>query len=193
MTKKNIGILLFDDVELLDFAGPLEVFTTANYLKEDGVYNTKTVGLTKGVTVSKSLLRITSTETLDESKGYDLFLIPGGFGTRLIMKNDKLLNRIDMVIKNSKKIATVCTGSLIVAKLGYLANKKATSHHLALDLLQKQDATIDVCKSERYVDNDRVITSAGVSAGIDMSLYIVDQDLGKEARKATASYMEYLG
>ncbi|MDG2450768.1 MAG: DJ-1/PfpI family protein, partial [Saprospiraceae bacterium] len=80
MSKKTIGILLFDDVELLDFAGPLEVFTSANYLSEDDAYDVKTIGLSDKIIVSKSLLEVTPTEVLDVNKGYDLFLIPGGFG-----------------------------------------------------------------------------------------------------------------
>ena len=193
MSKKTIGILLFNDVELLDFAGPLEVFTSANYLKENDVYDVRTVGLTEKVIVSKSLLEIKPTELVDEKKGYDLFLIPGGFGTRPIIKDEEVLSVLKKVIENSGRTATVCTGSLILAKLGYLKDKKATSHHLALDILQKQDESMEICTGERYVDNGRFVTSAGVSAGIDMSLYLVEQDLGKEARDTTASYMEYLG
>ena len=193
MSKKTIGILLFDDVELLDFAGPLEVFTSANYLSEDDAYDVKTVGLKNKIIVSKSLLEVTPSEVISADKGYDLFLIPGGFGTRPIIKDEGVLSQLRSVIDNSKRTATVCTGSLVLAKLGYLKNKKATSHHLALDVLQKQDETIEICKGERFIDNGSFVTSAGVSAGIDMSLYIVEQEFGKDARDTTASYMEYLG
>ena len=192
MSKKTIGILLFNDVELLDFAGPLEVFTSANYLQEDDVYDVRTVGLTEEIIVNKSHLKVTPTEMIGESDGFDLFLIPGGFGTRPIITNDEILSKINQVIEASERTATVCTGSLILAKLGHLKNKKATTHHLVYDLLKKQDSSIQLTRGERFVDNDKFITSAGVSAGIDMSLYIVEQDLGQEARKTTASYMEYL-
>ena len=190
---KTIGILLFDDVELLDFAGPLEVFGAANYIKENGLLDIETVGLSERIKVSKCNLDIKPDKVLNEDLGYDLFLMPGGFGTRPIIKSDKVLDRINAVIKNSKRIATVCTGSLILAKLGYLKNKRATSHHLALDILKQQDESIIIEDDKRYIDLGDYITSAGVSAGIDMSLYLLEKEFGKEVRTKTARYMEYLG
>ncbi len=190
---KTIGILLFDDVELLDFAGPLEVFGAANYIKENGLLDIETVGLSARIKVSKSDLDIRPDKVLDASLGYDLFVIPGGFGTRPIIKDDETLGRIGAVIENSKRIATVCTGSLVLAKLGYLKNKRATSHHLALDILKAQDESITIEENKRYIDLGEIITSAGVSAGIDMSLYLLEKEFGGEVRKKTAEYIEYLG
>ena len=189
---KSIGILLFDDVELLDFAGPLEVFTSANHVDDNDLFSVETVGLTERIRVSKSNLDIRPDKIFNESLSYDLFLIPGGIGTRPIIKDIDLLKRIDKVINNSARTATVCTGSLILAKLGHLKGQKATSHHLALDILQEQDKTINIQNDKRYIDLGKYITSAGVSAGIDMSLYLVEQAFGQNIRKKAARYMEYI-
>ena len=190
---KSIGILLFDDVELLDFAGPLEVFTSANHVSDNGLFSVETIGLTERIRVSKSNLDIRPDKVFNESLSYDLFLIPGGIGTRAMIKDRDLLKRLDVVINNSARTATVCTGSLILAKLGHLKDQKATSHHLALHILQAQDETIDIQKDKRYIDLGKYITSAGVSAGIDMSLYLVEQAFGQNTREQAARYMEYIG
>jgi transcriptional regulator GlxA family with amidase domain len=190
---RSVGVLLFDDVELLDFAGPLEVFTAANYIKDNNLLDVETVGLTNRIKVSKSNLDIKPDKVISEDLKYDLFIIPGGFGTRPIIKNDAVLKTIKSVIDNSERTATVCTGSLILAKLGYLRNKNATSHHLALDVLQKQDDTINIHSDKRFIDLGPFITSAGVSAGIDMSFYILEKEFGKDISKKTAKYIEYLG
>jgi len=190
---RSVGVLLFDDVELLDFAGPLEVFTAANYIEGNDLLDVETVGLSERIKVSKSNLDIKPDKVISEDLKYDLFIIPGGFGTRPIIKNDATLKTIKSVIDNSERTATVCTGSLILAKLGYLRNKNATSHHLALDVLQKQDDTIHIHSDKRFIDLGPFITSAGVSAGIDMSFYILEKEFGKDLSQKTAKYIEYIG
>ena len=164
MEIKSIGMLLFEDVELLDFAGPLEVFGAANYVNEKPMYSIETVAPTNQVQISKSLLNVNVDQILD-GQSYDLFLIPGGFGTREIIKDDTLLSLIKRTIDKSKIIASICTGSLILAKLGLLANKKVCSHHLAYDVLEKLDPTVSINKEARYMDHGNIVTAAGVSAG----------------------------
>ena len=124
---RTVGILLFDDVELLDFAGPLEVFSTANYIGDNDLLVVETIGLTERIKVNKSELDIKPDKVISDTLVFDLFIIPGGFGTRPIINSEETLELIDKVIANSKNwkvTATVCTGSLILAKLGYLKNKK---------------------------------------------------------------------
>ena len=191
-SKKKIGILLFDDVELLDFAGPLEVFSAADYVLDNQGYDVQTVAVTEQVRINKCDMIVTPTEPLDTENGYDLFLMPGGFGTRSIVKDESLLKKLNATIEKSKRVATVCTGSLILAKLGYLKNSQATSHHLALDLLKKLEPSCTIL-NQRFIDNGRFIVSAGVSAGIDMAFYIVEQDLGKEVSEKVAKYIEWEG
>lgn len=190
MEINRIGMLLFEDVELLDFAGPLEVFGAANYVHDGDLYSIETVAPTKQVKVSKSLLNVTADQTLD-GQAYDLFLIPGGFGTRPIVKNEDLLAQIKQTIDKSKIVASICTGSLILAKLGYLKEKEVCSHHLSYDILQKLDPSITINKEARYMDHDSIITAAGVSAGIDMSFHILRRFYGKEIAETVKSYIEY--
>lgn len=190
MEIKSIGMLLFDDVELLDFAGPLEVFGAANYAKGGDLFSIETIGLQKEIAVSKSLLQVTADTVLD-GQHYDLFLIPGGFGTRPIIKDESILHNIQSTIDGSNVTATICTGALILAKLGYLTNKEVCSHHLSFDLLKKLDPSVDIIPDKRYVDHDSIITAAGVSAGIDMSFYILTKVYGKEFSQQVRRYIEY--
>ena len=190
MEIKSIGMLLFEDVELLDFAGPLEVFGAANYVNEKPMYSIETVAPTNQVQISKSLLNVNVDQILD-GQSYDLFLIPGGFGTREIIKDDTLLSLIKRTIDKSKIIASICTGSLILAKLGLLANKEVCSHHLAYDVLEKLDPTVSINKEARYMDHGNIVTAAGVSAGIDMSFHLLKRFYGEEFASTVRMYIEY--
>jgi len=190
MEIKSIGMLLFEDVELLDFAGPLEVFGAANYVNDGQLYSIETIAPTKQIQISKSLLNVNVDQILD-GQSYDLFLIPGGFGTRPIVKDDSLLALIKQTIDNSKIIASICTGSLILAKLGFLSGKEVCSHHLSYDILQKLDSSVRINKEARYMDHGRIITAAGVSAGIDMSFHLLRRFYGDELAKTVRSYIEY--
>lgn len=191
MEINTIGVLLFDDVELLDFAGPLEVFGAANYLEEEeGLFTIETVAHQKDINVSKSLLKVTADNTLN-GQGYDLFIIPGGFGTRQLVKDESLLQPIQQTIENSKLLVSVCTGSLVLAKLGYLKDKEVCSHHLSYDLLTSIDPSITVNKEARYMDHGLIMTAAGVSAGIDLSFHILRKFYGKEAAAKVRQYIEY--
>ncbi|MEM7373785.1 MAG: DJ-1/PfpI family protein [Bacteroidota bacterium] len=186
----TINILLFDDIELLDFAGPLEVFTVLDYLRPDLGLKVSTVGLTEKITVSKSGLEVIPTEIRSEGET-DLLVIPGGFGTREILKQPDNLAYIDRLFSKARFTATVCTGALILAKLGHLQNKTAITHHMGLDEMRALDGSIEIALDQRFVDEGTIITAAGISAGIDMSLYLVEKWFGKEWREKTQAYMEY--
>lgn len=186
----TIKILLFDDIELLDFAGPLEVFTVLDYLRPDLGLKVSTIGLTDKITVSKSGLEVIPAEIRSEAE-MDLLVIPGGFGTRSILKQPDNLTYIDRMFSRARFTATVCTGALILAKLGHLQNKTAITHHLGLDEMRALDGSIEIASDQRFVDEGTIITAAGISAGIDMSLYLVEKWFGKEWREKTQTYMEY--
>ena len=187
---KKIKILLFDDIELLDFAGPLEVFSVVSYLRKDLGLLVSTIGLKDKITVSKSGLQLIPNET-ETSDSIDLLIIPGGIGTRQLIQNNEELIRIDKLIKNSKVVASVCTGALILGKLGYLKGLNAVTHKNGIDELKEIDSSIRIDESKRFVDNDSIITSAGISAGIDMSLYLIEKYFDKELKVKVQNYMEY--
>lgn len=188
---KKVGILIFNDVELLDFAGPLQVFSAGNYVDDDFLRVPITIGTKSKVRVSKSKISITCNKRISSRLKFDLFIIPGGYGTRPILEDKKLLAKIDKIIANSKVTASVCTGSLILAKLGYLSNRSATTHFAAVDLLQSLDETIIVDRSKRYIDHGDIVVAEGVSAGIDMSFYLLEKFYGKLFSDEVRKYIEY--
>jgi transcriptional regulator GlxA family with amidase domain len=187
---KIIKILLFDDIELLDFAGPLEVFSVTDHLKKDLGLHVSTIGLKEKITVSKSKLEIIPNE-IEHNGQIDLLVIPGGIGTRSIIKNDVELKQIATFIKHSKVVASVCTGALILAKLGHLNGLNAITHKNGIEELKSIDSSIVIDASKRFIDNNHVLTSAGISAGIDMSLYLVEKYFGFDLRINVQNYMEY--
>ncbi|SDX05548.1 DJ-1/PfpI family protein [Paenibacillus sp. CF384] len=186
---KNIAILLFDDITLLDFAGPFEVFSEANRMNDINIF-----------TVAEVLKPITSNGNLSINPHYcfsncpklDILLIPGGIGTRREMDNYRLLEWIKGMHNEVEQLLSVCSGALLLAKADLLEGLKVTTHHNVFDLLEDfvPSSTI-VERNKRYIDNGKIIMSAGVSAGIDMSLYIVEKIFGRERALVTASGMEY--
>lgn len=192
MSIKNIAVLLFHDVELLDFAGPLQVFSSLNYVLKDEQINVITIGLAAEIRVSKLGMTVHPDMVItDVNDAIDLLIIPGGFGTRPIIKDDDTLVLIEKLISKSERIASVCTGSLVLAKLGMLSHKKATTHYAAVDILTQLDPTIEVDRSKRYHDYDKIIVSEGVSAGIDMSFHFIARHFGADTADTVRKYIEY--
>ncbi len=191
-TLKTIGILLFNDVELLDFAGPMQVFSSLAALYPDLGIQVYNLGLSESIEVSKTRLQISGLQPIDSwTKRLDMILIPGGLGTRAIVKSEEQLEAIRRIISLTEISSSVCTGSLILAKLGQLSNKAATTHFAAIELLKKIDDSIIVDRTKRYHDHDNVVVSEGVSAGIDMSLYLIARYHGQEKADHVRKYIEY--
>lgn len=196
---KSVAIVLFDHAEVLDFAGPFEVFSVAGRRKIGEPFQIFTVGEKKTITARNNLV-IQPTYLLEECPASDIFLIPGGggfhpdgtpFGTRYEMNNEILLTWVKTRSAGSELVLSVCSGALILAKAGLLDNLEATTHFMAVDLLKSIAPTTKVSPEKRWVDNGKVIVSAGVSAGIDMALYVVEKLQGQEVAKETAQYMQY--
>lgn len=187
---KKIKILLFDNIELLDFAGPLEVFSVVDYLDKTMGIEVTTAGFGSTITVAKSGLKVTPDETIND-EATDLLIIPGGLGSRYILTDDDQLAQIDSAIKNAKIVASVCTGALILAKLGYLKERTAITHRGGIKELEEIDGSIKIDRSKRFIDNGNVLTAAGISAGIDMSLYLVEKYHGSDLKEKVQYYMEY--
>lgn len=187
---KNIKILLFDDIELLDFAGPLEVFGVAKHIRKELGLHVSTVGLKKQIFVSKTGLELIPNE-IENSEKIDLLIVPGGIGTRQIINNESELLKIEKLFEKSKVIASVCTGALILGKLGYLRNLNVITHKDGIKELVQIDPTITIDYNKRFIDNGNILTSAGISAGIDMSLYLIEKYFDVGLRSAVQEYMEY--
>ncbi len=196
-SKKNVGIFIFDLVEVLDFSGPYEVFSSATLVKKSTAsiqnkpkaFNVFTFSEKKKYITASGGLRVKCDFLLKNCPALDILIVPGGIGTRKLLENKKILNWLKLK-KNVGIIASVCTGSLLLAKAGLLEKKKATTHWGALKLLKKISPSTTVITGNKYV-LDKYYTSAGVATGIDMSLHIIEDVCGKIIAKNTAKYIEY--
>ena len=199
--KINVGILLFNDVEILDFTGPYEVFGSTRVTKKKlnkknikEIYKTEcpfyifTVSEKFRTIMTNSGMQVKCDFRISNSPRIDILLLPGGLGTRKLLKNKKVLSWI-RTQENNSLLVSVCTGSLLLAAAGLLINKKAATHWSASDLLKKISPSTKVSK-KRFV-LDTIYSSSGVSAGIDLSLKIVEKYFGNQVLKNTLKYMEY--
>ena len=199
MTRKlQVGVFVFDDVEVLDFAGPFEVFSRTRATpglesrrsEDSAPFNVFTVAPRPGPVVATGGLKIVPHWDFASSPAIDVLVVPGGFGTRPLLEDAEVLAWIRRTAARAQRITSVCTGALLLAQAGLLAGRRATTHWSSLDRLASLDATIIVDGSQRVID-DVVITSAGVSAGIDMAFAVVAAYCGREVALETARYIEY--
>ncbi|MGE0606113.1 MAG: DJ-1/PfpI family protein [Pirellulales bacterium] len=188
---QNLAILIFDDVEVLDFCGPFEVFSVAARQADPLAFNVFTVAESAGPVLARNGLSVNPAFQLKDCPRPDILLVPGGQGSRREMHNAALIEWIRQTAGRAELTLSVCTGALLLAKAGLLDGLEATTHHHALDLLRENAPATTVLAGRRFVDNGEVICSAGISAGIDMSLYVVSRLLGQEAARRTADQMEY--
>jgi transcriptional regulator GlxA family with amidase domain len=186
-----IGIVLFDDVEELDAVGPWEVLAAwAKFWPDDGW---RVVTLSRDgrpVRAAKGLV-LTPDHSFDDAPPLAVVLHPGGQGTRPQLEDEEHLAWVREQAGSAELMTSVCTGSLVYAKAGLLAGRPATSYWGSLDLLAELDPTIEVRPDDRYVDSGEVITSAGVSAGIDMALHLVVRLAGEERAREVRRYIQY--
>lgn len=201
MDKMNVGILIFENVEVLDFAGPFEVFSrtvTADVAPKaqsdddpNAPFRVFTVARTSDPVLAIGGLRILPDHSFADVPEIDLLVVPGGYGTRPLLDDEEMIDWIRSTAAAARKVTSVCTGSLLYAKAGLLEGKRATTHWGALDALASIDPSIDVDRERRWID-DGIVTSAGVAAGIDMSLHVVESLFGQETADRTARYIEYV-
>lgn len=191
MTTRHIGILLFDGMEELDAVGPWEVFAwwTQNF-PDDGYAATTFSFDGRPVTSAKSLV-VQPHHSLDTVPRLDVLLHPGGRGSGPLSEDDGHLDWLRQQREQVPLITSVCTGSIVLAAAGLLRDRPATSYYTALTRLGELDPSIDVRAGERYVDDGDVITSAGVSAGIDMALHIVGRLVDAERADQVRRGIEY--
>lgn len=189
----NVGILLFNEIEVLDFAGPFEVFSIASYSNcQQKPFTVKTVAQTTDLISARNGLKVQPDFDFNNSPSFDILIIPGGYGAEEIeIHNEILKNWIKIRAEECDIIASVCTGSFLLAETGLLDGKRATTHWLDIDRLESEYKKIKVQRGVKYVDESNIITSGGISAGINMSFYLLNRLVGKEIAIATAKRMEY--
>jgi transcriptional regulator GlxA family with amidase domain len=189
--KRTVAILLFDEIEVLDFAGPFEVFAVTNELSGDQLFQVVTVAGEKKAIRARNGLSVNPDHALADCPAPNILIVPGGFGTRALLKNQPVLDWIKLINTTAEIVASVCTGSVVLGRAGLLDDLKATTHHECFDLLRAHAPRTTVVETDRFIDNGRILTAAGISAGIDMSLHLVARLHGAAVAQKSARYMEY--
>jgi transcriptional regulator GlxA family with amidase domain len=193
MTRlRNVAILVFDDIEILDFAGPYEVFNVASQTTTTPAFFVYTVGLAHRPVIARGRFTVTPSYTIDDCPQPDVLIVPGGYGTRPLLKHEKLITWIHGQSTRVEWLLSVCTGALLLAKAGLLKNCEATTHHTAFQELKEISPTTSLISDKRFVQaSNRIMTSGGISAGIDLSLHMIEKLVDLETRAAVVSEMEY--
>jgi transcriptional regulator GlxA family with amidase domain len=193
-TKRTVGILIFEKAEVLDFAGPFEVFSVSNQIHNDSLFDVKVIAKTKEPVKAMNGLTVVPDYSFEDAPNLDILIISGGIGAGLVVKDEESLKWIKKVIEKSELTMSVCTGAAILAKLGLLDGKPYCTHNTVYSFIEDMTPTAKPQKEERFIKSDtKLYTSAGISAGIDLSFHIVETLYGKEVAKNTATYMEYKG
>jgi transcriptional regulator GlxA family with amidase domain len=188
---RNVAIVLYEGVELLDFAGPGEVFTHAGTATGEPAFNVYTVASSTEPLVSQGFLTIKAQYSFANAPKPDIVVFPGG-QVKGLLDDEAAMTWAKAAAQNAEIAMSVCNGAHILAEAKLLDNKRVTSHWAAIPGLRKKVPTATVLENIRYVDNGQIITTAGVSAGIDGALHVVERLLGTTSAKDAARMMEYL-
>lgn len=191
INKFTVGIFIFNEVEVLDFAGPFEVFSITEKDNEK-LFKVITVSENGEMITARNGLKIQPDVSFDQTPDLDILIIPGGYGAEEIeIKNKKVIEWIKTQNQKVQILASVCTGAFLLAEAGLLDHKKATTHWMDIPRLEKEYPAITVIKDTKFVDQDTIITAGGISSGINMSFHIIKKLHGLEIAETTAKRMEY--
>lgn len=189
--KKKVAIVVHEGVEMLDFAGPAEVFASVHLRPAGMMYEVWLVAPSKGEVHTQHIGgSIQALHSIDDCPQPDIVLVPGGQTNRLL-DDPRFMAWFAGAAEHAQHVVSVCTGAFVLAKAGVLDGKEATTHHSAWKELATGYPKVKVVEGVRFVDNGRVVTAGGVSAGIDAALRIVEQDFGKDAAADVARYIEH--
>ncbi|MFF2480379.1 DJ-1/PfpI family protein [Paenibacillus sp. NPDC058071] len=187
---RNVAVLVYEGVDTLDLAGPFDVFAVSSQWGKD--FHVYTVGEKKGPVNTVSGLTLTAKYGFDDCPAPDILIVPGGLGARTEINNETLTAWIRRMADSAELVLSVCTGALLLAKADILNGMKVTTNRFAMDLLRSaapSDAT--VIEDVRYVDNGKIILSAGITAGFDAALHAVARLHGEQRAVETAERLEY--
>ncbi|MNR90399.1 Isonitrile hydratase [compost metagenome] len=196
MERKRVGIVIFDDVEVLDFCGPFEVFSVTRInserrREEPSPFEVVLVAEHDKTITTTGGMRVQPDTTYAQCPPLDILLVPGGWGTRKEMHNSAMLAFVSAQAAQLETLTSVCTGALVLGNAGLLDGLRATTHWRSLDNMQQLFPQVEVDRVSQVVEQGKVLTSAGISAGIDMALTVVQRYCGEEVARATARHMEY--
>lgn len=191
--RRAVAILVFPGVELLDFAGPFEVFSAARRSlgAPEPLFDVFTVAESTDPLRCNNPVTVVPDYTLASCPKADILVIPGGQGTRSAINRVELIDWIRTRAVSAEIMTSVCTGSFLLAQAGLLTGKTATTHWASIERMRESFPATSVREQARWVDEGVVVTSAGVSAGIDMALHVIARLHGAEAAATTARWIEY--
>lgn len=196
MERKRVGILIFPDVEVLDFCGPYEVFSVTRLDEErrreqPSPFEVCLIAQREGPLVASGGLRVLPDYSLETCPPLDVLLVPGGWGTRRELHNQSLIDWIAARGQQVETLTSVCTGAMLLGRAGLLDGRRATTHWRSLEWMRDTFPAVTVEDQLRVVEDGQVLTSAGICAGIDLALRVVARYHGEAVARATARHMEY--
>jgi transcriptional regulator GlxA family with amidase domain len=188
----NVGIYIYDNAEVLDFSGPFEVFATANRLTPaKDAYHVCLIGETGDSVSARAGFNVTPHYSFQNHPGLDILIVAGGIHHDEMAK-PAVLQWLYSQAQQADIVASVCTGAFLLAEAGVLSHQKVTTHWEDIPELRSRYPSLRVIENQRWVDDGNIITSAGISAGIDMSLHLVGKTTNKALAERTSRQMEYV-
>lgn len=190
MKERIVGILIFNKVEVLDVTGPFEVFSLAG--GENKLFHVHTISEKGGTIIARNGLKIEADFSFENHPDLDILILPGGYGAEEIeMHNPVVINWIKEQARQVEYMTSVCTGAFLLAKAGLLDDLRATTHWMDIDRLEREFPKVQLVRNVKFVDEGKILTSGGISAGINMSFHLLVKLCGKEVGRETAKRMEY--
>jgi transcriptional regulator GlxA family with amidase domain len=184
---RRIVVVVFPGVQALDVTGPTEVFSLAERARADPTYTLELVAADAGPLRTSSGLSLVPDRTLDSARDpVDTLIVAGGLGVQNAARDERLINWLRLAARRSRRVTSVCTGAFLLARAGLLDGRRATTHWAACPALARNYPSVRVEADPIFVRDGNVYTSAGVTAGIDLALALVEEDLGREAALAVA-------
>ena len=196
MERKRVGIVLFEDVEVLDFCGPFEVFSATRLSEErrreePSPFEALLVAESRDPVTTIGGMKVIPDHTFHTCPKLNILVVPGGWGTRKELNNQVMLDWLRDRATEVETLASVCTGSMLLGFAGLLDGRHATTHWRSLDWMRDAFPPVTVEYDQHVVEDGRVLTSAGIAAGIDLALKVVARHCGEDIARATARHMEY--
>lgn len=183
----RVGAVVFPGFEVLDLFGPVELLH-----QTDGRFSIRIVAAHPGDVASAQGVRVAADESFGEDGGFDILLVPGGIGTRTEVANTVLLDWLKRAEHAARHVASVCTGSALLAKAGLLDGRRATSNKIAFGWVAAQGPSVQWVRRARWVEDGKFFTSSGISAGMDMTLALIGRLFGRRVAEEAARRAEYL-
>jgi transcriptional regulator GlxA family with amidase domain len=196
MERKRVGIVVFENIEVLDFCGPFEVFAAtrldeARRREEPSPFEVLLVAENNAPVVTAGGMKVIPDHTFTSCPRLDILVVPGGWGTRRERDNPAMLDWLRLRAPEVEILTSVCTGAMLLGAAGLLDGRRATTHWRSLDWLRESFPAVTVAYEEHVVEDGPVFTSAGIAAGIDLALKVVARYHGEAVARATARHMEY--